>query len=272
MDPKPDSSQPTEIEVEAQAQPQKRPQTLGRMNIKKMTPEELAERRKADEEEEAKRREARMRPKSGGVPPAASPAPPPTAPASAAHPPEPPPSAPTAPETPMPEITAEVVSPFASASGPVFMVLTEAAVGLLGAEAKHVGALCSLAEKLARQLGAEPMAIDLIPCAVQSLYIASQLDRRGPYAPPELATLQKLLGDTWVLVGPMVEPCAKGGLAKAKFERKDAAAIAAVMSFFNQTRNPVPPAQTTKMALATLRGQKFIPADALDALAAAIAG
>ena len=273
MDPKPDSSQPIEVEVEAQAQPAKRPTTLGRMNIKKMTPEELAERRKADEDEEQKRREARMKPKTGGVPSAASPAAAPTAPASTeAHTAEPLPSAPTAPETPMPEITAEVVSPFASTSGPVFTLLTEAAVGLLGAEAKHVGALCALSEKLARQLGAEPTAIDLIHCAVQALYIASQLDRRGPYAPPEQATLQKLLGETWGLVGPMLEPCAKGGLTRAKFERKDAAAIAAVMFFFNQTRNPAPPAQTTKMALATLRGQKFIPTDALDALAAAIAG
>jgi hypothetical protein len=269
MDPKSDSPQPTDVE----AQPVKRPQTLGRMNIKKMTPEELAERRRLDEEEEQRKREARMKPKTGPVPPAASPAPPPTAPASAeAHPPEAPPSAPTAPESPMPEVTAEVISPLVMASGPVYQLLTDAAVGLLGAEAKHVTALSALSEKLARQLGAEPTAIELIPCAVQSLYIASQLDRRGPYAPPELATLQKLLADTWGLLGPMLEPCAKGGLAKAKFERKDAAAIAAVMAFFNQTRNPAPPAQTTKMALATLRGQKFIPADALDALASAIAG
>jgi hypothetical protein len=260
MDPKSDNPpQPP-----AEAQPVKRPATLGRMNITRMTPEELAARRKADEEEEARKREARSRPKSGPNAPAVTPAPPLSAPAA--------PSAPTAPETPMPEITAEVESPYIAAQGPILLQLVDAAVGLLGAEGKHLPALVGLASKLARELGAPAPALDLIPCAIQTLYIASQLDRRGPYAPPELATLQKLLGGNWEQLGPLVEPCAKGGLAKAKFERKEAAAIAAVVSLFNQTRNPAPTPQQTKMALATLRGQKFIPADALDALAAAISG
>jgi hypothetical protein len=257
MDPKTDSELPL---VEAEAQGPKRPATLGRMAITRMTPEELAARRKADEEEEAKKREARNRPKSAPVataPPAAS--------------------APTIPNNPVaaaPAPAAEAAAPaqYAGAQGPILAQLMEAAMPLLGAEGKHLAALCALATKLGQQLGASPQSLELVPCAVQALYVASQLDRRGPYTPPELATLQKLLGPSWAELGPMVEPCAKGLLAKSKFVRPEMAAVAAAVCFFNHTRNVAPPAQAAKAALTTLRAQKWIPADALDALAAAIAG
>lgn len=270
MAPKSDPALPlVEVETAPEAEAPKRPATLGRLAIARVTPEELAARRKADEEEEARRREAR-RPKSGptgAVAVAEAPPPPlPTAPAPGG---EPAPSAPTQPNMlPVSGAGAESLA----AQGPVLAQLLESAVVLLGAEGKQIGPLCKLARRLAEELGAMPAGLELVPCAVQALYVASQLDRRGPYTPPELATLQKLLGPTWAELGPLVEPCAKGALSKAKFERPEAAAVAAAVCFFNHTRNVAPPAQTTKAALTTLRGQKWIPADALDALAAAVAG
>lgn len=267
MDPKPDNELPL---VDAEAQPQKRPATLGRMNIAKLTPEELAARRKADEEEEARRREARMRPRSGGNaavgPPNASPTTAPLVPTVPAA------SAPTQPNAMPSAPRAVAASPYASAQGPILAQLMNAAMPLLGAEGKHLGALCALAKKLAQQLGAPPDSLDLVPCAVQALYVASQLDRRGPYTPPELETLKKLLGPTWADLGPLVEPCAKGLLARSKWERPEMAAIAAAVYFFNQTRNVAPPAAAARAALTHLRHQKWIPADALDALATAVAG
>jgi hypothetical protein len=273
--PKPDEQQPI---IEAEVQPQKRPATLGKMKPVRVTPEELAARRKADEEEEARRREARMRPKTGPVAAVAPPgAPPMPHPSPAAAPTAPssgpmftPPGAPTA--SPAAAGAAARAADFAPAQGPVLARLMEAAVPLLGTEGKHITAVCAMASKLATELGAKPESVELVGPAVQALYVASQLDRRGPYAPPELATLQKLLGSTWEELGPLVEPCAKGGLTKAKFERREAAAIAAAVCFFNQTRNPAAPAPAAKAALQTLRAQKLIPAEALDALASAVAG
>jgi hypothetical protein len=268
MDPEPDDDLPL-VEVDTEAQPQKRPATLGRMQIAKLTPEQLAARRKADEEEEAKKREARMRPKNGGAPVGPPNASPTTAPISPTVPAA---SAPTMPNA-LPSAPPRPASAaYTSAQGPILAQLMEAAMPLLGAEGKHLSALCTLARKLAQQLGAPAESLDLVPCAVQALYVASQLDRRGPYTPPEIETLKKLLGPTWADLGPLVEPCAKGLLAKSKWERPEMAAIAAAVCFFNQTRNVAPPAQAAKAALTTLRNQKWIPADALDALATAIAG
>jgi hypothetical protein len=270
MDPKTENEQPVldvEVEVDVdEPQPQSRPAALGRMQIARLTPEQLAARRKADEEEEAKKREARLRPRATAplAPPSASPT---TAPLVAAVPAASAPTQPNAlPSAPTP------AKAYSSAQGPILAQLMDAAMPLLGAEGKHLSGLCALAKKLAQQLGATPEALELVPCAVQALYVASQLDRRGPYTPPESETLVKLLGPTWKDLGPLVEPCAKGLLSKSKFERPETAAIAAAVCFFNQTRNVAPPAQAAKAALTTLRNQKWIPADALDALATAVAG
>jgi hypothetical protein len=266
MDPKTDSELPViEVEAEAPAPAPKKPATLGRMAITKVTPEELAARRKADEEEEAKKREARKA--KTGPAPAAAQAPALTAPNVPVSIPNA--SAPTAPNA-VPEPAAGVE--YSPARGPILAQLMEAALPLLGAEGKHLSGLCALASKLAQQLGSAPEGVALVPCAVQALYIASQLDRRGPYTPPELATLQKLLGPSWAELGPLVEPCAKGMLSKSKWERPEMAAVAAAICFFNHTRNLTPPAQVAKAAFTTLRNQKWIPADAIDALATAIAG
>lgn len=267
MNPKTEGQAVAGAEADARASPE--PVKLGKLNMVRLTREELAARQQADREEEARRQEAR-RGSSGGAGPTAAPppSPSPSAPSEQARPtapsPTPPPTNPEGLTQPMPPPAGNQVQ------GPVLAQLLETALALIGTEGKHLAGLCALGSKVARRLDVRGDALELVPVALQALYVASQLDRRGPYAPPELATLQRLLGPSWPTLAPLIEPSAKGGLSRAKVTRADAAAVAATIAFFTHTRNPGVPAKAQRAAIVTLKAHGRIPAAALEALAAAL--
>lgn len=288
------------------------PVRLARLAMVRLTPDQLAARQKADEEERLAKLEAKKQPTPPrGVSPVPSAPRAPSAPAApvAAEPSDPPliaatldtsvpspalavtaPAAPppmaaraTAPPAPprtvvlsaSPPAVAPSAPPPAAAASMVTRIqfrLFDATLGFLGGEGKQIPSLCKLATRVAQRLGVAGAELERLPCAVQALYVASQLDRRGSFEPPDALAVQKLLGSSYEELAALLAPCLKGALGKVPVERTDAAALAATIYFFNQSRTTSPTPQATKGALAMLKSQKWIPVAALDALAAALAG
>ena len=170
------------------------------------------------------------------------------------------------------EVSAGAAAPLAPTVARVQARLLDAALGFLGAEGKQVASLCRLASRVAQRLAVSGADAERVPCALQALYVASQLERRGEFQLPEAIAVQKLLGTAWDELRPLLSPCTRGAMAREPVERPDVAAVAVVAYLFNQARTAAPSPQQAKAALGTMRSQKWLPPAALDALQAELQG